>query len=161
VVSLQHIYSTDCQDFAGCVSPFPYLYDKANPRYVSPASLVFVQKGMPWPYNMQPNFGIQQQIANDLVLSVNYVGVFARKLPLMLDQNAPIYNIANPAANTTGNVNCRRPFDALPIATATTCANPAPGSKYMSNGYVITDNQTANYHGLQVVVDKRLRHGIS
>jgi outer membrane receptor protein involved in Fe transport len=49
VVSLQHIYSTDCQDFAGCVSPFPYLYDKANPKYVSPASLVFMQKGMRWP----------------------------------------------------------------------------------------------------------------
>ena len=36
VVSLQHIYSTDCQDFAGCVSPFPYNYDKANPRYALP-----------------------------------------------------------------------------------------------------------------------------
>ena len=161
VTSLQNIYSTDCQDFAGCVSPFPYLYDKANPRYVSPASLVFVQKGMPWPYNMQANFGIQHQLANDLVLSVNYVGVFARHLPLFIDQNAPIYNTANPAANTTGNVNCRRPFNALPVATTTTCANPAPGSKFMSNGYVITDNQSANYNGLQVVAEKRLSHGIS
>ena len=161
VVSLQNIYSTDCQDFAGCVSPFPYLYDKANPRYVSPASLVFVQRNMPWPYNMQVNFGIQQQLSNDLVLSVNYVGTFARKLPIYIDQNAPIYNTANPTANTTGNVNCRRPFDALPVATATTCANPTPGSKFMSNAYVITDNQSANYNGLQVSVEKRLGHGLS
>jgi outer membrane receptor protein involved in Fe transport len=161
VVSLQNIYSTDCQDFAGCVSPFPYTYDKADPRYVSPASLVFVQKGMRWPYNMQVNFGVQQQLANDLVFSVNYVGTFSRKLPLYLDQNAPIYNTADPAANTTGDVNCRRPFDALPFATETTCANPDPGSKFMSNAYVITDNQSANYNGLQVTVEKRLSHHLS
>jgi outer membrane receptor protein involved in Fe transport len=161
VVSLQNIYSTDCQDFAGCVSPFPYTYDKANPRYVSPASLVFVQEGMPWPYNMQVNFGVQQELTNDLVLSINYVGAFSRKLPLYIDQNAPVYNTADPASNTTGNVNCRRPFNALPAATTTTCANPAPGSKYMSNGYVITDSQSANYNGLQVTVEKRLSHHLS
>lgn len=161
VVSLQHIYSTDCQDFAGCVSPFPYFYSKTNPRYVSPASLVFVQQGMRWPYNVQANFGVQQQLTNDLALTINYVGVFARKLPLYIDENAPIYNTADPASNTTGNVNCRRPYDALPKATATTCANPAPGSKYMSNGYVIQDGQTANYNGLQVSVEKRLSHQLS
>ena len=161
VVSLQHIYSTDCQDFAGCVSPFPYLYDKANPRYVSPASLVFVQKGMRWPYNVQANFGFQQQITKDLEVSVNYVGAFTRKLPLYIDHNAPIYNTANPASNTTGDVNCRRPYDALPFKSATTCANPAPGSKYMSNAYVIEDGQSANYNGLQIDVQKRLSHGLS
>jgi hypothetical protein len=88
VVSLQNIYSTDCQDFAGCVSPFPYLYDKANPRYVSPASLVFVQKGMRCPYNYQFNFGMQQQLTNDFALNVNYVGAFSRKVPLFIDNNA-------------------------------------------------------------------------
>jgi outer membrane receptor protein involved in Fe transport len=161
VVSLQHIYSTDCQDFAGCVSPFPYIYDKANPKYVSPASLVFVQKGMRWPYNVQANFGVQQQLTNDLALSIDYVGVFARKLPLFIDENAPIYNAADPSSNTTGDVNCRRPYDALPFASATKCANPAPGSKYMSNGYVIQDGQTANYNGLQISVTKRLSHNLS
>lgn len=161
VVSLQHIYSTDCQDFAGCVSPFPYLYDKTNPKYVSPASLVFVQKGMRWPYNIQANFGVQHQVTRDLAVTVNYVGVFNRKLPLYIDENAPIYNTTTPASNTTGDVNCRRPYDALPFATATTCANPAPGSKYMSNGYVITDGQTANYHGLQVSVEKRFSQRFS
>ena len=161
VVSLQHVYSTDCQDFAGCTSPFPYLYDKANPRYVSPASLVFVQKGMRWPYNIQTNFGVQQQVTNNLAFTINYVGVFNRKLPLYIDQNAPNYNTSNPAANTTGDVNCRRPYDAIPFATTNTCANPAAGSKYMSNAYVITDGQTANYHGLQVSVEKRLSQRFS
>ncbi len=163
VVSLQHIYSTDPADFAGGISPFPYVYNKANPVYVSPASLVFVQKGMRWPYNIQANFGIQQQVARNLALSVNYVGAFSRKLPLYIDQNAPIYNTANPASNTTGDVNCRRPYDALPFKTGstTTCANPAVGSKYMSNAYVITDGQTANYNGLQITVEKRLSQSFS
>jgi outer membrane receptor protein involved in Fe transport len=161
VVSLQNIYSTDCQDFAGCVSPFPYLYDKANPRYVSPASLVFVQKGMRWPYNLQANFGMQQQLSKDLALSISYVGAFSRKIPLFIDQNAPIYNAANPASNTTGDVNCRRPYDALPFATANTCGNPAVGSKYMSNAYVITDGQTTDYNGLQITLEKRLSNRLS
>ncbi len=161
VMSMQHIYSTDCQDFAGCVSPFPYIYDKANPKYVSPASLVFVQQGMRWPYNTQVNFGVQQALTNSMAFTINYVGVFGRKLPLFIDNNAPIYNTTNTAANTTGNVNCRRPYDALPTATTTTCANPAAGSKYMSNGYVIEDGQSANYNGLQVGLQKSLTHNLS
>ncbi|HEX4154442.1 MAG TPA: carboxypeptidase regulatory-like domain-containing protein [Acidobacteriaceae bacterium] len=161
VASLQHIYSTDCADFAGCVSPFPYLYDKANPRYVSPASLVFLQKGMRWPYNVQVNFGFQQQFTNNLALGVSYVGAFSRKIPLYVDNNAPIIDTTNPAVNTTGDINCRRPYDAIPFATTTTCANPAVGSKYMSNAYVVTAGQTTNYNGMQVTVDKRLSHHLS
>jgi hypothetical protein len=161
VSSLQHIYSTDPQDFAGGISPFPFIYDKANPRYVSPSSLVFVEQGMRWPYNYQANFGIQQQLAKDLVMSVAYVGAFSRKLPLYIDHNAPIYNTANPAANTTGNVNCRRPYLALPSASSTTCANPAVGAKYYSNAYVIEDGQNTNYHGMQVSLVKRLSNHVS
>jgi outer membrane receptor protein involved in Fe transport len=161
VTSLQHIYSTDCQDFAGCTSPFPYLYSKTNPRYVSPASLVFLQEGMRWPYNVQVNFGMQQQLAKDLAVSINYAGAFSRKLPLYIDENDPIYNTDNPALNTTTNYNCRRPFDAIPFGTGTSCANPAINSKYMSNGYVIEDGQNTNYNGLQISVDKRLSNHIS
>jgi outer membrane receptor protein involved in Fe transport len=161
VTSLQHIYSTDCQDFQGCVSPFPYLYDKANPRYVSPASLVFLQQGMRWPYNIQVNFGLQQQFTKDLAVSINYVGAFSRKLPMYMDRNAPIYNTANPAMNTATNYNCRRPYQALPFGSGTSCANPTVGSKYMSNAYVIEDGQNTNYHGLQISVQKRLSQHIS
>lgn len=163
VVSLQHIYSTDCQDFSGCVSPFPFVYNPANPRYVSPASLVFVQKGMRWPYNIQANFGVQQQLGKDVAFSISYVGAFSRKIPLYIDHNAPIYNAASPASNTTANINCRRPYDAIPFAagSTTTCASPAVGSKYMSNAYVIEDGQTTNYNGLQTSVTKRLSQRFS
>jgi hypothetical protein len=161
VVSLSNIYATDPQDFAGGVSPFPYVYNKANPRYVSPASLVFVQKGMRWPYNIQANFGVQQQFTKDLALSINYVGAFSRKIPLYIDENAPIYNTTTPTMNTSSNYNCRRPYDAIPFGSGTSCASPAIGSKYMSNAYVITDGQTTNYNGLQVSVEKRLSQHLS
>lgn len=158
------LYSSDCQDFAGCTSPFPYVYNRANPTYpVVPASLVFVQQNMRWPYNIQVNFGVQQQFAHDLALSVTYVGAFSRKLPLYIDHNAPVINTADPASNTTGDVNCRRPYLALPFAAGsdTKCANPQIGQKYISNAYVITDGQNTNYHGLQVYVEKRLSHHLS
>ncbi len=163
VVSLKNIYSTDPTDFAGSVSPFPYEYSKTNPRYVSPAELVFVQKGMRWPSNYQVNFGVQQQVTNNLAFGISYVGAFSRKLPLFIDQNAPIYNTATPASNTTGDVNCRRPYDAVPFkaGSTTTCASPAVGSEYMSNGYVVTDGQSANYNGLQVEINKRLSQDFS
>ena len=161
VVSLQHIYSTDPQDFAGAVSPFPFVYSKTNPRYVSPSSLVFIQDGMRWPYNIQANFGIQQQFTKDLALTINYVGAFSRKIPLMIDHNAPIYNTTTTANNAINNYNCRRPYLALPVATATTCANPAVGAKYYSNAYVVEDGQTTNYHGLQLTVNKRLSQHLS
>lgn len=163
VSSIKNLYSTDPADFAGGVSPFPYNYDKVNPRYVSPAQLVFVQQGMRWPYNTQVNFGFQQQLTKDLALSVTYVGNFGRKIPLFIDNNAPILSTTNLASNTTGDINCRRPYDAIPFAagSSTTCANPAANSKYMAQGYVITDNQNTNYHGLQVFVEKRLSHHLS
>ena len=163
VVSLSNIYATDCQDFAGCVSPFPFVYSKSNPRYVSPSSLTFIQQNMRWPYNIQANFGLQQQFGNTLAVSINYVGALSRKVPLAIDHNAPIYNTANPASNTTGDVNCRRPYLALPFAagSTTTCASPAVGAKYYSNAYVIEDGQTTDYNGLQVIVTKRLSQHIS
>jgi hypothetical protein len=118
---------------------------------------------MRWPYNMQINFGMQQQVTRDLAVGVNYVGVLSRKLPLYIDQNAPMYNTTNTASDLTGDVNCRRPYDAVPFKTGstTTCASPAVGSRYMSNAYVITDGQSANYHGLQVNAVKRLSRDFS
>ena len=68
-----------------------------------------------------------------------------------------------PASNTASTVNCRRPYNAVPFKSGSTtaCATPALGSKYMSNGYVITDGQSANYNGLQVGIEKRLSQVLS
>ena len=118
VTSMKNLYSSDPADFPNPtnpaskigVSPFPYVYSQSNPRYVAPSALTFLQQGFRWPSNYQINFGVQQQFTKDLALSINYVGVLNRKLPFIIDENAPIFNTAAPANNTTSNFNCRRPY---------------------------------------------------
>ncbi len=170
VVSMKNLYSSDPADFPNPanpaspigVSPFPYFYSKSNPRYVAPSALTFLQQGFRWPYNYQINFGVQQQFGKDLALSVNYVGVLNRKLPFVIDQNAPVFNTAAPANNTTGNFNCRRPYLAEPFGTGTVCPGTlAAGQKYLANADVIQSGQNLNYNGLQVTVEKRLSHNVS
>jgi hypothetical protein len=170
VVSMKNLYSSDPADFPNPtnpaspigVSPFPYFYSKSNPRYVAPSALTFLQQGFRWPSNYQVNFGIQQQLARDLALSINYVGVFNRKLPFIIDQNAPVFNTANPASNTTTNFNCRRPYLAQPFGAGTACPGTlVAGQKYLAGASVIESGQNLNYNGLQVTVEKRLSHSIS
>jgi hypothetical protein len=170
VVSTKNLYSSDPADFPNPtnpgspigVSPFPYFYSKSNPRYVSPSALTFLQQGFRWPYNYQLNFGVQQQFTKDLALSISYVGVLNRKLPFVIDENAPMFNTAAPANNTTGNFNCRRPYLAEPFGTGTACPGTlVAGQKYLANADVIQSGQNLNYNGLQVSVEERLSHNVS
>ena len=170
VVSMKNLYSTDPSDFPDPknpsspvgVSPFPYYYNPTNPRYVAPSALTFLQEGFRWPYNDQINFGIQQQLTHDLALSINYVGALNRKLPFVIDQNAPVFNTANPSINTTTNFNCRRPYLAEPSGSGTACPGTlVAGQKYMAGASVIESGQNLNYNGMQVSVDKRLSHNLS
>jgi hypothetical protein len=170
VVSMKNLYSSDPADFPNPanpsspvgVSPFPYVYSASNPRYVAPSALTFLQQGFRWPSNYQINFGVQQQLSKDLALSINYVGALNRKLPFVIDQNAPIFNTTNPANNTTTNFNCRRPYLAEPFGTGTACPGTlVAGQKYLAGASVIESGQNLNYNGLQVTVDKRLSHNLS
>ena len=170
VVSMKSLYSTDPSDFPNPtnpsspvgVSPFPYYYNASNPRYVAPSALTFLQQGFRWPSNYQINFGVQQQLSKDLALSINYVGALNRKLPFVIDENAPIFNTVSPANNTTTNFNCRRPYLAEPFGAGTACPGTlATGQKYMAGASVIESGQNLNYNGLQVTVDKRLSHNVS
>jgi hypothetical protein len=170
VTSMKNLYSSDPADFPNPtnpaspvgVSPFPYFYSKSNPRYVAPSALTFLQQGFRWPYNYQINFGVQQQLSRDLALIINYVGVLNRKLPFIIDENAPIFNTTTPTNNTTTNFNCRRPYLAEPFGAGTACPGTlVAGRKYLGGASVIQSGQNLNYNGLQVTVEKRLSHSIS
>ncbi|MCU1321113.1 MAG: TonB-dependent receptor plug [Acidobacteriaceae bacterium] len=152
VVSVSNIYATDPTDFPGGVSPYPYVYDPKNPRYIKPASLVVFPTDYRWPYNYQLNFGVQQQITSTLALGVSYVGALARKLPLQIDHNYPVYNAANPTLNVT-SVTSASPAGAV----ATNNRRPIlPGQ--ISTLFFVESGQSSNYHGLQVTIEKRLSH---
>ncbi len=155
VVSLTNIYATDPTDFPGGVSPYPYVYDPKNPRYIKPASLIVFPDSYKWPYNYQINFGVQQQLTNTLAVGISYVGALARKLPMEIDHNYPLYNAANPATNVT-SVTSSSPTGAV----ATNSRRPIlPGQ--ISTLLFVESGETSNYHGLQVTVDKRLSRRFS
>ena len=145
VVSMTNVYATDAADFPGGVSPYPYNYSPSSPRYIEPASLIVFPQNYKWPYSYQINFGVQQQITNTLALSLSYVGALSRKLPIEIDRNYPLYNAADPSANTTSTANTRRPIQPGTISTLLS----------------VESGESSNYHGLQVTMDKRFSRSFS
>ncbi len=120
----------------GGVSPFPYSYDPANPRYIYPAAIYGFAQNFVWPYTYQLNFSVQRQITHDLSITTAYVGSLARRLPFAVDINYPFYN----STATTSNVNNRRPID----------------TGQLSNIYLAESVMNAAYHALQFSVEKRM-----
>jgi len=145
VVSTTNVYATDTTDFPGGVSPYPYYYTSAAPRYIKPASLIVFSQDYKWPYSYQLNFGIQQQLTSSTALSVSYVAALSRKLPMEIDANYPVYNTASPTSNTTATANTRRPIQPGTISTLLT----------------LESGESSDYNGLQVVLDKRFSKSFS
>lgn len=158
VLSVADPYTNDPSEFCptgtGCtvgVSPYPYNYDPASPRFIRPSSIIAVDPKYKWPRIYQVNFGIQQQFTNKFALTINYVGSMGRNMPVFLDYNYPTYTVGN--TNTTSNVDNRRHINAaLP--------GGLPSPTY-SNVYVIQSSESSNYHGLQISAEQRLSHNFS
>jgi hypothetical protein len=125
-------------------SPFPFTYTAGH---ITPAaagtSLFGMAPNFRWPYTYQINSSVQQQFGKGLVVGVAYVGSLARKLVFGTDQNYPVFNVANPTANTTTNVNNRRPINTL-------------GSINSQQS-----RATSNYNAMQITFSQRLTHGLS
>jgi len=96
----------------------------------------FVAPHLKNPYSDQWLFGVQQQLAGSMLLSVNYVGSRSTRLPC-----CDYYNVAvTPGAGTPQS---RAPF---PYA--------APTHYEQSNG-------SSNYHSLQAQLQRQLNNGLS
>jgi len=119
----------------GGVSPYPFFYDPAHPRFILPASVSPIALDFRWPYTDQFNFSIQQQLMKDLEVTASYVGAFGHHLPFTNDVNYPIYT----AAATSSNVDARRPY--------------LPGT--LSSITMLQSNMNSAYNGLQVQIDRR------
>ena len=119
----------------GGVSPFPYSYDPASPRFITPANLFGIANDYQWPYTYQLNFSVQRQV-KDVSIAAAYVGSLAHRLPFAVDVNYPYYN----STATASNVNSRRPIDTNTL-----------GSILM-----MQSNMTASYHGFQLTAEKRM-----
>lgn len=125
----------------GGVSPYPYNYNAANPRFLAPSAIVGVPLDFQWPYSYQLNFSVQREIVKDLSVTAAYVGTLSHRLPFQQDINYPIYG---PGA-TTANVNNRRPMQ--------------PG--VLSTVSLIKSIMGANYNALQISAEKRFSKNLS
>jgi hypothetical protein len=119
----------------GGASPFPYSYNPANPRFITPANLFGIAGDFQWPYTYQLNFSVQRQV-KDASITAAYVGSLAHRLPFAVDINYPYYS----STATASNVNSRRFIDTGTL-----------GSILM-----MQSNMTAIFHGLELTVEKRM-----
>ncbi len=119
----------------GGVSPFPYSYNPANPRFILPANIFAIAENFRWPYTYQLNFSVQRQIYKDLTVTAAYVGALSHHLPFAVDLNYPYYN----STATTSNVNARRPIDTNTLGSI----------------LLMESNMNASYHGLQFTAERR------
>jgi hypothetical protein len=95
--------------YAGQVQPFPFLYDEtADPkRFTLPTQVFNYNPGFRTAFMRQYNVNLQQQIGQDLIAMVGYVGSQGRNMLYGREINAAVYG---PGA-TPGNAQSRRPID--------------------------------------------------
>ncbi len=119
----------------GGVSPFPFVYDPANPRFTLPAQVFGPSLDFVWPYAYQMNLTVEKEIFNRFSVTASYVGALGRRLPASVDRNYPVFA----AGATTGNVNARRPY--------------MPG--VIGQARVLESSFTSDYHALQLSAERR------
>jgi hypothetical protein len=109
-----------------------------------------------FPYTIQMNLSVQQQLSNSMSLSVAYVGALAKEQPFAPDLNYPSLNTNYGGAAgstgcptgaavtaTTGNVQCRRQYQ--PFGTILQLGSP----------------QNSSFHSLQTTLTKRMEKHLS
>lgn len=117
----------------------PTSVDFKNPVFVGTQEVFFMDPTMRSAYVQQFNLNVQQQVAGDLAVQVGYVGKLSHKLLMGMAANQALYA---PGA-TLANINQRRILQPY-----------GDNKKNSSEG-------NANYHGLQVELNKRFSRGFS
>ncbi len=184
VIHVSDPYATDPKDFCSgdptCIaggvgkSPYPFIYDPKNPKYVvTPAAIIPIDPNFRWPEIYQMNAGFEQQLGNGFMFGGSYVASLGRKLPIEWDINYPQFNVTSSGTsgttctdttlacaytNTSGNANPRRPYNAKSYAAT---ANASASNPIFSSISQIQSSESSVYHGLQVVLQKRMAHGFS
>jgi hypothetical protein len=124
--------------YFGREDPFPYDFSK-NPRFEYPIEVLSPGPNLRNGYVQQFNLTVQRQFGDDLAATVAYVGNVSHKLLQVRDLNTAVFG---PGA-TAANVQQRRPVH----------------PEFFSGlGFAFSD-ANANYHSLQVEVQKRWSKG--
>jgi hypothetical protein len=103
------------------------------------------------PYSEQWNFGVQRELANNLMLEVEYVGDGGRHMSLFTNRNDP-----EPGPGVVGQPGHFRPFQYTdPLAG--TYAGGSPGFGADSD---MENSVSSSYNALQVKLDKKFSNGL-
>ena len=116
-------------------SPFPYVYNPRNPRFVFPARVLGMAPDFTFPYVYQLNASVQRQLGASWLVGAAYVGTLSHRLPFFQDINYPV---VTPTA-TTNDFNSRRPI--------------LPGT--LGQVLITKPMMNASYHALQITIERR------
>jgi hypothetical protein len=103
------------------------------------------------PYSEQWNFGVQRELANNLMLEVEYIGDGGRHMSLFTNVNDP-----QPGPGVVGQPGHFRPFQyADPLFGTLAGGSPGFGADSLEQNSV-----SSAYNGLQVKLDKKFSNGL-
>ncbi len=102
------------------------------------------------PYSEQWNFGVQRELANNLMLEVEYVGDGGRHMSLFTNANDP-----QPGPGVVGQPGHFRPYQYADPLFGTYPSSPGFGADSLEQNSVSSD-----YNGLQVKLDKKFSNGL-
>ena len=129
--------------YQGQENPFPYVYTPSSARFSLPMSLFTVSAPtVPSPYVHHVSFTVEKALPGNIIVKAGYVGKLGHSL-LHMNQINPARYI--PGQSTIANTDTRRLY--------------LPGI-YASIRQVEGSSNSA-YHALQLLVNKRLGHGVT
>jgi hypothetical protein len=129
------------------VDPFPYGRNLNNPVFVSGAIIDGVRPGASFPYEMEYNLTLEQQLGGSWGARMAYVGSQSRRFFTSRDINEPAF--VPGAAVTSAGLNARRPYE------------PTPNSYVFGQIVENADVNNANYNALQLTLTRKFQHGFS
>ena len=139
------------------VDPFPYntapYYNTTltNPTYFSGATLSGVEPNAGYPYVMEYNLTLEQELGRSWGARIAYVGSQSRRFFLSRDVNEPAY-VAG-AAVTSAGLNARRPYEPYGVGAT---------AQYVFGQIVQNaDANDANYNALQLTLTHQFEHNFS
>ncbi|MEX2263219.1 MAG: carboxypeptidase regulatory-like domain-containing protein [Bryobacteraceae bacterium] len=120
--------------------PYGIPLDRNNPAFTFPIAMTNSFVGdVSTPYAQNLNFTLEQEVWGRTLVQASYVATLGRKVSMAQQQNPAVFI---PGQSTTQNTDQRRIY----------APNFASLQAYSTDGI-------SSYHGLQVVVNKRLSHG--
>jgi hypothetical protein len=127
--------------------PFPYNSNLSNPVFYSGATISGVEPHAAYPYVMEYNLTVEQQLGKGMAARMAYVGSQSRKFFISRDINEPIYSPG--ASVTSAGINARRPYQ------------PSPATYQFSQIVQNSDANNANYNAMQFTLSRSFEHGFS